>query len=272
MPSETNRIHFVSLQGNSNSTVYVGYISSKRKRGMGHHTPTFLILRLMIDSAANTLSPTADSSMFTPVLPTVSLLTLARQIFFSSPSHSEFPTDHNTPEQNGRQRNFFTVLPGNRSRWNLYWNAHWSGRCYVLGLLSEGRSVRQCEFFQWGNVSLFPALRVGSLISRRLWSSKTHSYQNQSSYKYACPRYDSVVTQKEKREMNKMPFFLFERRKNRALKCPSLSVGPTSDVSFGKYSSIQLGRGLLGLLICDLTIILLLRNKFDGLCFIVLRI
>lgn len=37
-------------------------------------TLTFLILRLMIDSAANTLSPTADSSMFTPLLPTVSLL------------------------------------------------------------------------------------------------------------------------------------------------------------------------------------------------------
>lgn len=37
-----------------------------------HLPPTFLILRLMIDSAANTLSPTAESSMFTPVLPPVS--------------------------------------------------------------------------------------------------------------------------------------------------------------------------------------------------------
>lgn len=66
---------------------------------------TFLILRLMIDSAANTLSPTADSSMFTPVLPTVSLLdaNVSGAVIFSSPSHSEFPTDHNT---NGRQSNF----------------------------------------------------------------------------------------------------------------------------------------------------------------------
>lgn len=78
----------------------------------------------MIDSAANTRSPTADSSMFTPVLPTVSLLdaNASREDIFSSPSHSEFPTDHNTPEQKGRQSNFFngvarrrrSVEPGGR--------------------------------------------------------------------------------------------------------------------------------------------------------------
>lgn len=75
---------------------------------------TFLILRLMIDSAANTLSPTADSSMFTPVLSSVSSavanVSKADLAFFPVPATSEFPTDHNTPEQNGRQRNFFTAL------------------------------------------------------------------------------------------------------------------------------------------------------------------
>lgn len=83
--------------------------------------PTFLILRLMIDSAANTLSPTADSSMFTPVLPTVSSLdaNASGADIFSSPSRAEFPTDHNSPEQNGRQSNFFTALLGDPSRWNL---------------------------------------------------------------------------------------------------------------------------------------------------------
>lgn len=63
---------------------------------------TFLILRLMIDSAANTLSPTADSSMFAPVLPTVSQPASGADIFPSG-----FPTDHNTPQLNGRQRDFF---------------------------------------------------------------------------------------------------------------------------------------------------------------------
>lgn len=86
------------------SAMLVHYIQHERVT-----SPTFLILRLMIDSAANTLSPTADSSMFTPVLPTVSSVdaNVSKAALFSSPSHSEFPTDHNTPEQNGRQRNFF---------------------------------------------------------------------------------------------------------------------------------------------------------------------
>lgn len=47
--------------------------------------------------------------MFTPVLPTVSSLdaNASGADIFSSPSRAEFPTDHNSPEQNGRQSNFF---------------------------------------------------------------------------------------------------------------------------------------------------------------------
>lgn len=137
----------------------------EKKKTALHLSLTFLIRRLMIDSAANTLSPTADSSMFTAVLPTVSLLNAnvsrADLFFSSSPSHSEFPTDHNTPRQHGRQRKsffFFTALLSNRSRWNLEKNAHWISRCYVLGLLSEGRSVCQGTFFRGGRGgAAFPA-------------------------------------------------------------------------------------------------------------------
>lgn len=90
--------------------------------------------------------------MFPPVLPPVSSAdanALAEQIFSSS--HSEFPTDHNTPEQNGRQRDFFlsrAPLLRNRSRWNLGEGAHWPSRCYVLGLLSEEeeRATRMNSF------------------------------------------------------------------------------------------------------------------------------
>lgn len=59
--------------------------------------------------------------MFTPVLPTVSWLdaNASGADIFSSPSRAEFPTDHNSPEQNGRQSNFFTALLGDPSRWNL---------------------------------------------------------------------------------------------------------------------------------------------------------
>lgn len=46
--------------------------------------------------------------MFTPVLPTVSSLdaNASGADIFSSPSRAEFPTDHNSPEQNGRQSDF----------------------------------------------------------------------------------------------------------------------------------------------------------------------
>lgn len=83
------------------STGVVLYSALSEKRSTLHLPPTFLILRLMIDSAANTLSPTADSSMFTPVLLPVSwvlLRQLSPPLPPSSPSHSKFPTDHNTPE------------------------------------------------------------------------------------------------------------------------------------------------------------------------------
>lgn len=84
----------------------------------------------MIDSAANTLSPTADSSMFSPLLPSVSSLDAnaaskqsSRYLSPPSPSsHSEFPTDHNTISQNGRQRSSFsffffsTLLPHSVAR------------------------------------------------------------------------------------------------------------------------------------------------------------
>lgn len=60
-------------------------------------TPTLRILRLMIDSAANTLSPTADSSMFTyPHRYFNRQLDSLLDGYFFSPLASEFQTDHNT--------------------------------------------------------------------------------------------------------------------------------------------------------------------------------
>lgn len=70
----------------------------------------------------------------------------------------------------------FTALLRNRSRWNLDKSAYWPSRCYVLGLLSEGRSVRLGEFFLGGNMVAFLPLRAPSEPFRATYArySKVH--------------------------------------------------------------------------------------------------
>lgn len=100
----------------------------------------------MMDSAANTRSPTADSSMFTPVLPTASLLmlTLAEQI--SSPALAALNSRQTIIVPNTedvRAIFFFTALLGDLGRWNLWERAHWLSRYYVRWLLcGGGRGLR----------------------------------------------------------------------------------------------------------------------------------
>lgn len=78
------------------------------RRGRVRALRTFRILRLMRDSAANTLSPTADSSMLAAARPARSPpdANVSGADTLSSRGRAEFPADHNTPEQNARQSNF----------------------------------------------------------------------------------------------------------------------------------------------------------------------
>lgn len=95
-------------------------IQAKARGTLAKGLRTLLILRFMMDSAAKTLSPTADSSMFTSISFIFFLST------FTAKSRQTIILNFQP-----KRHHFFAALLWNYCRWNGFSKADWLGSFYV---------------------------------------------------------------------------------------------------------------------------------------------